>query len=294
MDLQAEGFGSGPATDSPERAKSRRGGDAAASRRLVQTIEGDIIPRLLLMHRTAAVARADTVAATPAGAAVGADDVRDLAARSVGADDGAVWERVRELRCHGVALDSIGLDLLAPTARLLGEMWVEDLCDFTQVTVGLTRLRQALRRLAPEFDSEALDLAPATNHDKRVLLAPLPGEHHNFGLILVADFLRRDGWIVHEAVGATLEELVTLVRDSEFSIVGLSIACAENLGCVATTIAALRRAAVRRPVGIMVGGVAFDGDPDRALRVGADATGMNARSVRINAAKLLGVLRARM
>ncbi|NJK90043.1 MAG: cobalamin B12-binding domain-containing protein [Myxococcales bacterium] len=86
----------------------------------------------------------------------------------------------------------IFLDLLAPVARLLGDLWLIDLCTFTDVTIGLSRLQQLVRELAPAFE-DGHDLR---GFGHRALLAPAPGEQHTFGMHLVEEFLRRAGWDV--------------------------------------------------------------------------------------------------
>ena len=46
-------------------------------------------------------------------------------------------------------MDQLFLDLLAPTARLLGEWWASDRCDFATVTLGTMQLRRMQHDLAP-------------------------------------------------------------------------------------------------------------------------------------------------
>ena len=55
---------------------------------------------------------------------------------------------------RGASVETLYLDLLAPTARHLGDLWDADVCDFTEVTVGLGRLQQVLHELSPAFQSE--------------------------------------------------------------------------------------------------------------------------------------------
>ena len=40
------------------------------------------------------------------------------------------------------------VDLLAPAARLLGEYWEDDRCDFVDVTMGLWRLQEVVHEIA--------------------------------------------------------------------------------------------------------------------------------------------------
>jgi hypothetical protein len=44
---------------------------------------------------------------------------------------------LRSLAERGATAHELCLDLLAPAARRLGEMWNTDCCDFTDVTIAL-------------------------------------------------------------------------------------------------------------------------------------------------------------
>jgi methanogenic corrinoid protein MtbC1 len=298
MDLDDTEFEAAGTSERAERVRTRRTSrESAAAHRLARAIESEIIPRLLLVHGVpvgATPAQGDRMVTADDNAAGSDSLVDELAQRCIGGDASRVWDLVSEQAARGMSIDAIELDLLAPAARRLGDLWLEDRCDFTQVTVGLTRLRQTLRRLAPDTDVLDPQIVEPQGRDRRVLLAPLPGEQHTFGLLLVADFLRRDGWQVHEPIGATLDDLVALVRRDDFAIVGLSAGSSDNLEPMTAAIAALRRAAVKRPVGVLVGGAAFSGKPDCALRVGADATVADASAVSACAERLIGLLRARV
>ena len=50
-------------------------------------------------------------------------------------------EYVAFLRERGVSVESLYLDLFGPIARRLGEMWEDDACDFSTVTVALGEMR---------------------------------------------------------------------------------------------------------------------------------------------------------
>lgn len=103
---------------------------------LSAVIEHEIIPRLVAsQQRDAAIlggpsndpqiTQADIVAFAPLTITAEADVLLDF---------------VDAVVARGIGLESILVDLLAPTARLLGEYWESDRCDFVDVTMGLWRL----------------------------------------------------------------------------------------------------------------------------------------------------------
>lgn len=233
--------------------------------RLVRTIEGEIVPRLVMSRRATCV---------PAPVADAADrlpdeaDVRELVRLLLAHDVVVASAYVDTVRQRGASLEGVCLHLLAPAARELGLLWEEDECDFMQVTVGLCRLHHLLRELSPEFRPECAELKP----EKNILLAPAPGDQHTFGVTLVAQFLRRAGWQVWHEHPANGADLVEIVRTHWFAVVGLSVGSESRVEDVAAIIRSIRHASLNRAVGILIGGPVLVERPELAQLVGADGT----------------------
>jgi methanogenic corrinoid protein MtbC1 len=261
------------------------GGDQIAG--LVRTIEGEIIPRLMLAHVGGGVLPAS---ASPHHRVPMDEDVAELARLVVSHDAPVALSYVEAMRARGMSVETIYVGLLGPAARRLGDLWEEDLCDFTEVTVGLWRLQQVLRVLSPTFQNEV----EHRDASLRAILVPLPGEHHMFGVMVVAEFFRRAGWDVWDEPCVSVKELAETVRGAWFDIAGISVSSAvssENrLESVAAAVRAIRRASRNPDVGVMVGGRIFSEHPDYVGLVGADATAANERMAVPQAQKLLALL----
>jgi methylmalonyl-CoA mutase cobalamin-binding subunit len=234
--------------------------------RIARTVELEVVPRLVLARR----AVADHPAVAPAGGhAPSAADIVELTGLALAHDTGAaVATFVDSLRSRGATMQALYLDLLAPTARRLGELWVADLCHFADVTLAVCRLQKVVHDLGPAFRRETR----MRENGRRALLVPVPQEQHSFGLLMVADFFRRAGW---EVSGGPLEargDLVAAVRDEWFAVVGLSVGSERQLDTAAAGVRAVRRASRNRSVGVMVGGPVFVEHPEFVALVGADAT----------------------
>ncbi|MFO1306548.1 MAG: cobalamin B12-binding domain-containing protein [Burkholderiales bacterium] len=186
------------------------------------------------------------------------------------------------LRLRGLSAETIYLGLLESTARRFGEMWLDDSCTFSDVTMGTIRLQQILRALGPWFRG-AIE-CPLPGH--RILLVPSPGEQHTFGLFVVADFLARAGWDVWGESGAG-DHAMRLVRDEWFDVIGVSVGCVAHLEVLTGHIQRLRSASRNRAVGILVGGPVFARHPEYAASVGADGTAADGSEVAHAAEKLL-------
>jgi methanogenic corrinoid protein MtbC1 len=253
---------------------------------LATTIEDEVIPRLVLSQRAHIhEIHTDVTPLSHAG-----EECIDEFVRLLLTDELEVaYAYIDSVRVRGVMLTAVYLELLAPAARMLGEMWEEDRVSFADVTVALCRLHDVMRNLSAG-QPQTTDTLP---QGRRALLVPMPGEQHTFGLVMVADFFRRAGWDVWTDAVPSSSELVSLVRQEWFTMVGLSVGCETHLEGVASTIHALRRAARNRSIGVMVGGSLIAKHPELAIQVGADATGRDARQAVMQAENLVGMFARR-
>lgn len=233
---------------------------------LSRTIETEIIPRLLLTH--IGEPRAFQDGSTDRITAV---EVRDLTRIVLERDVAAALGLIEAVRGHGHSTEAVFLELLGPTARLLGDMWESDLCSFTDVTIGLSRLQQVLRQLSPGFESE---MQPDMRG--RILLGAASGEQHSFGLSMLESFFRRAGWDVCGGATHGTDDLMALARDEWLDAIGLSLSSDVLYASLEALISALRGASRNRSVFVMVGGRYFSDHPGDATRIGADIAASDA------------------
>jgi len=234
---------------------------------LVNTIEAEIIPRLMAAHR-------DGSGRAPSGSAVITDeDIAGFAEISLHGDAAACLAFIEGVRGRGTSLENVYLSLIAPAARRLGTMWIEDTCDFTEVTVGLWRMQQAMYDLSPEFHTDCE--TPALGQ-RRIMLCTIPGSQHTLGILMVAEFFRRSGWCVGGEPAATREDLVRNASQQWFDVIGISIGSEPQLAFVKEIVSALRDASQNKSVRIMLGGpVSISADAVRSY--GADAVAGDAQ-----------------
>ncbi len=169
---------------------------------------------------------------------------------------------------RGLGPDSLYLDLLAPAARHLGELWTEDRCHFTEVTLGLSRLQRVLRVPSPAFQAGA----PVQPVAMAALLVALPEEQHTFGLSMLTEFFHRADWRVAGGSRLTTAAVGRAVRSHWFDVVGFSLGSETRLDVLTAAIRSVRRASRNPHLGVMVGGPIFHLAPHLAREVGADAT----------------------
>lgn len=237
--------------------------------RLAQALEHDVIPRLVRAHRPADGAA--NAGAVPGD--VSAAEVAEFAELALNGEDGALGAAVATLRERGIGVEAVYLELLAPTAHLLGRMWEDDLCHFSAVTVALGRMQRLLRELSPAFGRE-IEHPP---HGRRALFVQPRDEQHSFGLSMVAEFFRREGWDVVGGVGGTITDPGRMVGEMWVDVLGFSIGSDLRLPWLQQQIEAARQATRNPDLVVMVGGPPFLEHPEFAREAGADATARDAR-----------------
>jgi MerR family transcriptional regulator, light-induced transcriptional regulator len=243
----------------------------------------------LILPELSRAAQAESAAAERRAAGdkdITRNDVDTFCHLIANADFGRAVAFMNEASARGVEYDRLLLDLLAGAARRLGVQWERDERGFSEVTVGMSRLHQALQHLALNAPYQTAQLQTRG----RALLAPCPGEQHNFGIMLLDSMFHRAGWELRTLPGVTNGQLGRIVGDSRFDVVGLSLSCDERLPQLEKAIATVRRETRNQNVIVLVGGRAFSNDPSLALRMGADAAPPDALAA-VAAAELLTTAR---
>ena len=235
---------------------------------LLRTVKLDVIPRLRSVAACGATAPVEAPAAprAPAPVLMITDaHVAELANLTLHGHDGAVEAFVGNLREQGVAAEALVLDLLTPVALQLGEWWEQDVCSFLDVTAGMWRLQDALHGLGSSFQA-----AEPSKPGPRILLVPLPGEQHTFGLSMVHEFFRRAGWDAWTGPVGSRAELTATLRRQWVDVVGFSLGSDERLEAARAEIQAVRLASRNPGLAVMVGGPPFVGNPNLAASIGAE------------------------
>ena len=168
---------------------------------------------------------------------------------------------------------------LAPAARILGDLWLADDCDFLTVTIAVTRMERFFRCVAAERG--ALDERGGA---RRVLLALAPGNQHSFGLAMVEERFRQAGWTV-ECCGGDGTEMLRLAAAHAYDVIGLSVHSEALVPEVAALLASVRGSSCNRSVMLLGGGSLVCEDPDVLLGAGFDRlAGDAASAVRLSEA----------
>ena len=190
---------------------------------------------------------------------------------------------VTQMYQRGMPLETLYMELIGPAARQLGEWWTDDLCGFTEVTIGTGRLQQMLRELGLACSSEQASAADVY----RLLLLPTPGEQHSLGLSMVSDFFLRAGWDVVCGRRDLIKTPAQQVGSDWFDAIGLSIVATVHIDTLTRTVAAVRRTSRNPHMAVVVGGPVVAEQPELLVGVGADLLLSDARQAPAQVAAFL-------
>lgn len=258
----------------PDSARGRARSRREQSEQLASLVEGEIIPRLMLVH--------GQVGAAPKSRDVvelGPETTEKFALYTLSTSHESLLAIIGGLLQQGVSMEAIYLDLLGPTARRLGEFWSDDQVSFADVTIALGRLQQVVRELSLH---DPVDEGFVSN-GRAALFAPAPGEQHTFGLVIIEEFFRRSGWRTWTELSGAITEILGAVQAHRFDVFGMTASSDERLDQIAPMIMSIRGASRNRDISIMVGGRLFLERPELVARIGADAMAADAKEAVLKA-----------
>jgi hypothetical protein len=253
----------GHATCTPRDAAASHSASALYDIQTIATalISSAVIPALLQKHKLAQ-RRAVSSSFHPA--------ITRLVPLLIAADPGGAFDLIDAEHARDDSLARMASRLFEPAARSLGDLCIAGGCTDFEVTLGLSRLQTAVRRMSARSLSQPLAGLP----QRAVLIAPPPGESHILGAVLDFEVLWRAGWDTHLEHPASDLALQAMVARKHFDALDLCLSGAIHRGAwlprVTRTIALARRASCNPRLTVVVGGRVFDQQPAAAIQIGAD------------------------
>lgn len=194
---------------------------------------------------------------------------------------------------RGIAAETIVDSAITAAAQGFGQAWLDDQCNFAEVTQACWQLQLVLQRLSPELETKQglagqqisdnhtqaqLELASRSRpfglaQKPRALVLAAERGSHRLGLMIASSLLRREGLEVASGSFSARSPFINDKHDLEdprLRLLALSLACSEELKACRALVKQIRR---QRPdVFIVIGGclISRDASP-RSLGLKADA-----------------------
>lgn len=200
------------------------------------------------------------------GRAISPHCVARFAELSMSLDAAGLVAEVDALRARAISEQTICLELIAPAARMLAQMWERDECDFVEVAMGLWRLQEVLRETAAHASmNSAIQTA-----SRRALFATLPGDAHSFAALTTSGTFVSAGWQSEVLVQPRCSLLFAKLGRYPFDVLGLTVTRDCTSGALANLIRALRSVSANPQLVVLVGGTMVSRKPGIAVAAGAD------------------------
>ena len=124
--------------------------------------------------------------------------------------------------------------------------------------------------LSPTFLARN-NAAKTVSKKHRILLATLPKSQHTFGVSMLSEFFRHEGWTVLAIPSPINDEVAQSLANSWFDVFALSASADRDIEGLHNMIARARKHSCNPDLFVIVGGALFLRQPALVQVVGADA-----------------------
>ena len=172
---------------------------------------------------------------------------------------------VQDAAKRGLPVEEIYAHVITPAMRELGRMWHLNLVTVGQEHYCTAVAQMVMAQLFPLiFDGERAAAG-------RVVSVCAAGELHEIGARMVADLFEMHGWdTVFLGADVPASSVVDTLVETDADVLAISVTLAANLGFVSDLIEAMRRDPACDEIKVLVGGAAFEVEPNLWERIGAD------------------------
>lgn len=181
-----------------------------------------------------------------------------------------------ELQRAEIPMQTLAIQLFAPVAARLGNLWCTDEADFMQIAVASTRLGMIINHLSHTSEK----VVKERKSDRRVLLARTRGTMHTIGVSIVATCFRDMGWEVDGGIDLEVDDsLYHRLMQSHYQLLGISVGQVSDATQCSEAIRRIHSSPSARRTKIAIGGPAVRLHPDAFNTLGADIVAQSALEV---------------
>jgi len=192
----------------------------------------------------------------------------------------AALDLVQDAIRSGTGIREIWLRVFQGSQYEIGRLWQSNKISVAQEHYCTAATQMIMSQLYSHVFS-------GPRHRRVLVTACAPGELHELGMRMVADFFEMDGWdTYHLGANMPVAALVAYVAQRRPDLLGLSATMTFHLEGVTAMIRALRASQETCGVRIMVGGHSFSRELDLWRDIGADGYARDAESALVAAGHL--------
>jgi MerR family transcriptional regulator, light-induced transcriptional regulator len=200
----------------------------------------------------------------------------------LGGDRRAALQFIEDALRHGASPEDVRCHVVQAAQREIGRLWQED-----QISIAQEHMATAISQLALAHLFQHAQFRDRVG--RKILVACVPGEHHEFPARLLADTLDIAGYDLR-FLGADvpLDSLLRAIDSEHPDALALSVTMVFNLPSARDTVRVVRSRS-KQQVPIAIGGGAFGTTPELAEGIGADLVATDAQGFIATLDGFLGV-----
>jgi methanogenic corrinoid protein MtbC1 len=182
----------------------------------------------------------------------------------------------------GHAVHELHADVVQAAQAEIGRLWQQNRISIAQEHMATAISHVVASRLFEEA-------TPQPRLEKRIMVACVEGEYHEFPARLVADFLDLGGFdVLYLGANVPTDHLLAMLRDTTPHVLALSVTMSFNVAALRAALARIRAAFPSLPV--LVGGHALGWEPGIAQECGVETCPPDASALVGAARRLAGVM----
>ncbi len=187
-------------------------------------------------------------------------DIKRFCNSIIARNDEAQIEQIEKLIETGTSLDIVYEIFIPEAAETLGNLWKQSKVTFVEVNIGALRL-QTLSRI---FEKQYLGPMYMFSEGPEILLILPLKEVHTLSLITASGIFKKNGVNPFVAVGYSDSEIVALINNHNFKLIGLSVSNSDNIkDCIRT--AKKIRSSLSHKIPMVIGGQGISVENDLEL-----------------------------
>ena len=176
-------------------------------------------------------------------------DIENFCDSIIARDDKVQVELIEALIAQGISLTVLYEVFIPEAAETLGNLWKESKVTFVDVNIGTQRLQ----RLSRVYEKQYLGPMYLFSEGPEILLILPQKEVHTLSLITASGIFKKHGANPFIAVGYADKEIINLINQNNFKLIGISVSNSENIEeCLKT--ARFIRSNVSKAIPLVVGG----------------------------------------
>lgn len=182
---------------------------------------------------------------------------------------------------NGLGIREIYLDVLQPVQHKIGWLWQNNEINVAQEHFCSATTQLVMSQLYPKLISH-------NRKGKSMMAVCAPGELHEIGVRMVADFFEMDGWDSY-FIGASspINSIIDMIIDKNISLLAVSATITFNLAPATDLVKAVKNSEAGKIAKILIGGRIFNIAPDVWKQLGADGYALDAETAIYEANSLL-------